>query len=326
MTASATNAASGEGPRPIAATVTPGDRRFRAVARAGAAATLVLTAGIATLLVIEAAPALRRVGLVDFLTTKSWAPGSQPPTFGIAAMLFGTAVTALVAMAVALPVSIGAAVFINEYAPPRSRRALIAVVDLMAAIPSIIFGLWARDLLLPRLRGAEGWLTSTLDFIPIFRADSIGGSLFETGIVVSLMVIPITTSVVREVLAQVPRGECEAALALGGTRWGMVRLVILPFGRGGMIGASMLGLGRALGETIAAALVLSFVYETSPRIFETGGVTIASVIAITFGEATDAGVQALMAAGLTLFVVTLAVNLAAAGIVARSRTGAGVEL
>lgn len=318
-----------ESPHPIETRVAPSDRVFRGLVTGAGAVTLALVGLIAAFILVEALPALRVMGW-KFLTTTQWAPESERPLFGVAAMLYGTVVIAVVALTIAIPVSVATAVFINEYAPRRARRALTSVVDLMAAIPSLIFGMWGVYFLQPRLFGFQEWLADHLGgAIPIFRVRpgaTLGSSLFNAGIVVSLMVIPIATSVIREVLAQTPRGECEAALALGGTRWGMVRRVILPFGRAGMIGASMLGLGRALGETIAVTLVLSFSFRISPRVLESGGSSIASVIALSFGESTRSGVQALMAAGLALFALTLMVNVLAAVVVARSRTGAGVEL
>jgi phosphate transport system permease protein len=202
------------------------------------------------------------------------------------------------------------------------------MIDLLAAIPSLIYGIWGLKFLQPQLFSTFNWLADWLDFIPIFQADQrvFAGSLFMCGLVVSLMVLPITTSVVREVFSQAPPFEREGALALGSTRWGMIRTVVLPFGRGGIIGGSMLGLGRALGETIAVALILSPSYKVVTQVLEPGGSTVASTIAIEFPEATPFGVSALMAAGLALFVVTLGVNMIASFVVSRSRSGKGVEI
>ena len=312
-------------PRSLTVTSSRGDIVFRRLALAAGCLTLLITGFITLYLIVDSFPALREMGL-SFLTEKSWSPENEVPKFGVAAMLYGTFVVGAVAMAVATPTSLATAVFINEYAPPRVRGILTSIVDLLAAIPSVVFGLWAVAVLLPALDGPQVWLTRHLDFVRLFEAQSVGRSLFETGLVVSIMVIPITASVMREVLAQAPRVECDGALALGGTRWGMIRTVVLPFGRGGLIGASMLGLGRALGETVAASLVLAVSYDTDGRILESGGVTITSIIATQFGESSQDGVRALLAAGLVLFIVTLVINLLAAIIVNRSRSASGMEI
>jgi phosphate transport system permease protein len=230
---------------------------------------------------------------------------------------------------ISVPVSIATALFINEYAPRATRRALTALVDLLAAIPSVVYGIWGLAFLENYLVLVSNWLNDNASFIPIFRTDIpiFAGSAFVAGVVVSLMVQPICTSVMREVFAQAPPAEREAALALGATRWGMIRTVVLPFGAGGMIGGSMLGLGRALGETIAVALVISPIFFVSPHILQAGANSVAALIALQFSEASRTyGIPALMAAGLSLFVVTLLVNFAASVIVARSRSGRGVEI
>lgn len=295
------------------------DRIFRWIAAGAAAATLSLIVLVTIFLTREAWPAVDVAGW-SFLTGRAWSPSAGAGSFGIAAMMYGTVVTAVVAMAITVPVSVATALFINEYAPVRARSGLTSLVDLMAAIPSLVYGMWGLFFLEPRLFGIENWLTTHLDFVPIFRVEGpLGASLFNAGLIVSLMTLPITTSIVREVLAQVPRAEVEAALALGGTRWATIRSVILPFGRPGIVGGSMLGLGRALGETIAVTLILNFQHVITPRILESGGVTVASVIAVSFGEAQELGISALMAAGLALFLVTLVVNLFAAVVVERSR-------
>jgi phosphate transport system permease protein len=221
-----------------------------------------------------------------------------------------------------------AALCITEYASPKLRRYLTGLVDLLAAIPSLIFGLWGFLFLGPQIVPLSRWLTEHLGWIPIFKTDkgaALTGSMFIAGIVVALMVVPIVASVVREVFAQTPPGEKEAALALGSTRWGMVRSVVLPYGTGGIVGGAMLGLGRALGETIAVALLLPQVPEVTAKILQNGGATVSGFIALRAGG--DAfTVSGLMAAGLVLFIMTLATNMIASVVVARSRSGAGVEL
>lgn len=313
--------------RQVVDTPTPADRIFRRLTTGGGVVTLVLLVVIGAFLVIEAAPALRTAGW-DFFTVFEWSPDTLEPAFGIGALLFWTVVIAAIAMVVAIPLSILAALFVTEYAPPRLRRLLVALVDLLAAVPSLVFGLWGVFFLQPRVVGTSRWLSDWLDALPLFRVERplFTSSAFIAGLVLALMVVPITTSVVREVFSQAPPGEKEAALALGGSRWGMVRTVVLPFGRAGIIGGSMLGLGRALGETIAVAIIISPVFTISPRVLEAGANSIAAHIALRFGEAQELGLSALMAAGLVLFGLTLVVNTLASLVVARSRSGAGVDL
>jgi phosphate transport system permease protein len=235
-------------------------------------------------------------------------------------------VIAVIALVVALPVAVGTALFINEYAPARVAGGLVPLVDLLAAVPSLVYGMWGLYWLQPHLEGTTRWLSVHLGFIPIFNTSRpvFGSSMFVAGLVVALMVVPIITSVSREVMAQVPKTSCEGALALGGSRWGMIRRVVLPFGRSGIIGAAMLGLGRALGETIAIALILSFDFRITPHVLEPGGGSIAGLIANFFPEAGDNGRTALIAAGLVLFVVTLLVNMVARVVV--NRTGTARDL
>ena len=295
------------------------------MATLGALSSLVIMALIATFLLLRSLPALRRAGF-GFLTTQAWTPDAG--RFGIAAVLYGTVVIAVIALAFAVPVGVGAALFVTEVAPRRLYSLLTAVIDLLAAVPSLVYGIWGLLFLQPRLFGVSTWMARYLDFIPIFDAKQnvFAGSMFVCGLVVGLMVLPIVTSIVREVCSQAPLGEREGALALGGSRWGVIRSVVLPFARGGIVGASMLGLGRALGETIAVTLIISPSFSISPRILDPGGGTIASLIALDFPEATRQGIEALLAAGLALFVVTLLVNMVAASVISRSRAGAGTDL
>ena len=290
--------------------------------------TLALLVVIGVFLVVQSAPAFNLAGL-HFFTTLTWQPDGTTHQFGIAAVLYWTLVIAAIALTIAVPVSIATALFINEYAPRTTRRSLTALVDLLAAIPSVIYGIWGLAFLEELLVQVSGWLADNASFIPLFKTDIpiYAGSAFIAGVVVSLMVQPICTSVMREVFAQAPPAEREAALALGATRWGLIRPVVLPFGTGGIIGGSMLGLGRALGETIAVALVISPIFFISPQILKTGANSVAALIALQFGEASrNYGIPALMAAGLSLFLVTLLVNFGASMVVARSRSGKGVEI
>jgi phosphate transport system permease protein len=301
------------------------DRGYRLFARAAGVTVLGVMALIATFLIIRSLPALRSAGW-DFLTTSEWHPESG--RFGILAVLAGTVVIAVVALVIAVPLSIGAALFITEYAPRVVRRPITSLVDLLAAVPSLIYGLWGFFFLQEPLIDLSRWLTDHLSLIPFFQTtqSNYASSAFIAGVVVSLMVVPICTSVIREVFSQAPPGEKEGALALGSTKWGMVRTVVLPFGRGGIIGGSMLGLGRALGETIAVTLIISPIFVATDKILNGGGNSIAALIALRFSESDAFGISALMAAGLALFTITLAVNAIASVIVSRSRSGAATEI
>jgi phosphate transport system permease protein len=202
------------------------------------------------------------------------------------------------------------------------------MIDLAAAIPSIIFGLWAVFEFQPNVVGFATWLSRHLAFVPFFNVVSppLNASIFIAGLVVGIMIVPIVASICREVFSLAPAGEREAALALGASRWQMIRTVVLPFGRGGMIGAVMLGLGRALEETIAVSIILGGSFTVSARILQHGGSTISQLIAINFGSGGTLGLQDLLMCGFVLFVLTLVINLAASAIVNRSRSGAGIDL
>jgi phosphate transport system permease protein len=302
-----------------------GDRVYRGVVRGAGISTLVIMALIGIFLLVQGLPALKEAKL-DFLTENRWLPDEG--VFGIAAIMLGSVLIALVALTIAVPVSIGTALYVTEYAPRRLRSPLTSMIDLLAAVPSLIYGLWGRFFLQPRLVPLERWLTDHLGFIPIFHTttDLFGGTTFIAGVVVALMTIPITTAVIREVFSQAPPGEKEGALALGGTRWGMIRSVVLPFGRGGIVGGSMLGLGRALGETIAVTLIISPIYDDMWQILDRGGNSISALIALRFADPTQREIQALMAAGLALFLMTLVVNALASMVVSRSRSGAATEI
>jgi phosphate transport system permease protein len=315
-------------PRSIDIARTPADRAFRRLAQSAGVTAFVLMGLIGTFLLIRAWPALRVAG-PKFFTELAWRPDTPEHTFGIAAVMWGTVVIAIDALLIAVPFSIATALFLTEYAPRRVRQPLGAMVNLLAAVPSLLYGMWGLFFLQPKLIGVSRWLSTYLGFVPLFKVKNptfLSSSPFIVGVVVSLMVIPVCTSVMREVFSQTPPGEKEGALALGATRWGMIRAVVLPFGRGGIVGGSMLGLGRALGETIAVAIIISPVFTITPRILETGGNSVASLIALRFGESKALGLSALMAAGLALFMVTLVVNMLASVVVSRSRSGQGVEI
>jgi phosphate transport system permease protein len=304
------------------------DRWFNRVTLAAGLFVLALLTLVGLFLLLRARDAFDVSGIWNFLTTEGWRTDVKPPRIGVLGMLTGTVIVAVIAVVIAVPFSVMAALFITEYSNAKTRQYLTSVVDLMAAIPSLLFGLWGFKYLSDQVVPLSRWLSKNLGFIPIFKTDPgarLTGTFFIAGIVVSLMVMPIITSVVREVFGQTPPGEKEAALALGSTRWGMIRAVVLPYGRGGIVGGTMLGLGRALGETIAVALLLPQVPEISEKILQNGGATVAGFIALRAGGDSFT-VSGLMAAGLVLFIVTLGTNMLASVVVARSRSGVGVEL
>ncbi|MFB6953637.1 phosphate ABC transporter permease subunit PstC [Streptomyces niveus] len=310
------------------------DRVFRGVARGGGGLVLAVMLLVGGFLLYRAWQALSRAGW-SFLTTEAWEPDAG--RFGIAAVLVGTVLIALVAIVVAVPLAVGGALYISEYAPPRLRQTLIGVVDLMAAVPSVVYGLWGLFFFEGQILPTARWIATYLSWIPIFEVagadpnDPLApetvytSSTLIAGVVVALMVAPIACSVMREVFSQTPVGEREGAFALGATRWGMISSVVLPFGKGGMIGGTMLGLGRALGETIGVYLIISPVFEIQWHVLQSGSSSVAALIALRYGEASEFGMSALMAAGFALFLMTLVVNFAASSIVARSRSGAASE-
>ncbi|SDU73014.1 phosphate ABC transporter permease subunit PstC [Jiangella alkaliphila] len=328
-------AGAADGPRRLTTVTGRSDQIFGGVSRLAGFVVLAVMSLVGLFLLYRGWQALSADGVRAFVTTRTWEPDSH--NFGIAAVLVLTIMIALVAITIAVPLATGAALYISEYAPRRFKQTLISMVDLMAAVPSIVYGIWGVYLLQPHVIGLSRWLATWLDWIPFLQVDAFDpddpllsmsvftASTFIAGIVVALMITPIICSIMREVFSQAPPGEREGAYALGATRWGMIRSVVLPFGTGGMIGGSMLGLGRALGETIAVYLIISPVFEIQTNILQTGSNSISALIALRFGEATEFGMSALMAAGLTLFLMTLVVNFAASSIVARTRSGAASE-
>jgi phosphate transport system permease protein len=304
------------------------DKVFRGTVRAAGYGSLVLLFFIGLFLLLRGWPALHLMGWRFFTTSGYPTAGKPHPSFGVEASLYGSVVVAVVALAVGVPVAVTTSLFLSEYAPQWSRRTLIAIVDLAAAVPSVIYGLWGFFELQPNIVGFSTWLSHHLAFIPIFKVVSppLTASLFIAGLVVGIMIVPIIASITREVFSLAPPGEREGALALGASRFQMIRSVVLPFGRGGMIGAIMLGLGRALGETIAVAIILGETFAISPHILQHGGTTIASLIAIHFPAGGPIGIADDLMCGFVLFLLTIVINLAASAIINRSRSGAGVEL
>ena len=314
-----------DSPRRLSLHRTRGDRVFRLVATVAALTTLVVLVLIGLFLLLRAMPAFRQNGL-SFFTTQAWNPDGGYA--GVAAVLFATVEVALIALVIAVPISLLTALFLTEYVSPGMRRPLTTVVDLLAAVPSLIFGMWGFFYLTPHMLPLSAWLARNVGWIPLFRGSGLFyGSPFIAGVLVSLMLMPTATSIMRDVFSQAPVGEKEAALALGGSRWRMIRAVVIPFGRGGIVGGSMLALGRAMGESISVAIVMTSSFAISSHVLQPGGPTIGALIVDRFGDATrNIGLPALMAAALVLFVITLVVNCAASTVVRRSRSGAGVEI
>lgn len=310
------------------------DAPFRWGTRTGSFVVLAIMSLAGLFLLIQGYQALSADG-PKFITTQNWDPNSGD--FGIAAVILGTIFIALTAIVFAIPLAVGTALYISEYAPRRIKQFLITMVDLMAAVPSVVYGLWGLKALQPNLLPVSQFLATWLGWIPIFHVDKFNpndpltsdtlftASTFNAGLVVGMMVTPIITSIMREVFGQAPIGEREGALALGATKWGMIRRVVLPFGRGGMIGGTMLGLGRSLGETIAVFLIISPIYQIQPQILATGANSISALIAGRYSEASPFEISALMAAGLALFILTLLVNFGASVIISRSRSGASSD-
>jgi len=321
-------------PRRISRKATGADAVFVNVSRAIGASVLVITGGVGVFLAWQAVPTLRHYGL-SFLTEERWQP--EIDVIGIAGVLVGTVSIALVAMAFAFPLALLTALYISEYAPARVKGLLVSAVDLMAAIPSIVYGLWGFFLVMPYAAELAWWLQRNFGWVPFFKIRGTDpdsavwdtsryvSSAFCAGIAVAMMVLPMACAVMRQVFSQTPPGEREAALALGATRWGVIRSVVLPFGRGGIIGGTMLGLGRALGETIAVVLIISPAFEIKWNVLEIGANSVSALIAVQFGDATPAQLSALLAAGFVLFLITLCVNTLAAVIVNRSRSGADAD-
>jgi phosphate transport system permease protein len=299
---------------------TRADTIFRGGLIICASTVLVVIVGIVVFLSARALPAWDQLG-TKLITTALFSPPQQ--AFGFLGDLAGSVVIAMIALVISTPIAIATALAINEYVPRRARATLTALVDLLAAVPSLVYGLWGLFFLDQHLYRTSIWFGHHANFFPLFRLvprTNTNGSEFLAGLVVAIMVLPLMTSVTREIMSQVPREDCEAALALGGTRWGMIVDVVLPFSRNGMIGGAMLSFGRALGETIAVSLVLAANDHLTGHILQGGGGSIAASIATHFTATGSLGRSALTFAGLVLFALTLAVNLAARQVVGRAVT------
>jgi phosphate transport system permease protein len=301
------------------------DRSFSVLTLGAGLLVLAILALILVTTLREAWPALRYSGL-DFVLKKTWVPLSvngAGPVYGALSFVYGTAVTSIIALIFAVPISIGIALFLTELAPRRLRGSVITAIDLLASIPSVVFGLWGIVVVGPVLVKIYNGLHSGLGGIPgigsLFGDPvSSGRSFMTAGIIVAIMIIPIITSITREVFATVPDSEKQAAYALGATQWEMIRGAVFPHSFGGMVGAIMLGLGRAMGETIAVALVIGAATQVTPNVFASGN-TLAAVIALNFGDpGVPPGRSALIACGVLLFAITIVVNYAARVVVRRA--------
>ncbi len=297
-----------------------GDRIFSGFATGAGALILLTLAGVALFLTYEGIPA--------FTANADEIPGGDGIVAYIWPLVFGTLLAAALALLIATPLSIGVALFISHYAPRRLAAPLGYLVDLLAAVPSIVYGLWGIFYLAPRMVPLYVWLDEHASFIPLFAgpASVTGRTILTVGIVLAVMILPIVTALCREIFLQTPRLHEEAALALGATRWEMVRMTVFPYARSGMVSAAMLGLGRALGETMAVATVLSTTGVVSVNLITNSNPsTIAANIALKFPEASGVEVNALVATGLVLFVITFGVNFIARAIVARRSQFSGAN-
>ena len=310
-------------PRKMTVIYSRADKVFRGIVTAGALTSLVALGVIAGFLILRSSGTFREFGF-NFLTGTEWFSAGDEANdgsiFSIGPMIVGSVVVASIALLFAVPLSIGGALYIEFFAPRFIYRPLVTVLDLAAAIPSLIFGLWGVEIFTSFGVRWATFLNDRLGFIPIFSVEfeNFGRSPFVAGCVLAALVVPITTSVAREVYSRTPRDLIDTCYALGGTKLGAIRSVVLPYGKSGVFAGIMLGLGRALGETVAIYLMLNLVFKYSFNILDSTGGNVASMIALKFGEASDKEISALMASGLVLFVITLIVNTIASSIIQRT--------
>ena len=300
-----------------------GDRLFGGASRGAGLLVIVLVTLIAVFLLSQALPALAK-DKVNFLTSTQWNVDGTPLQFGIANLLWVTVLSSAIAMVIAVPFGVGVALFITQYAPGWLSRPAATLVDLLAAVPSIVYGLWGLQVLGPHVHGMQAVMQKLFGWFPLFNDTGVnaGSTILTVGLVLSIMVLPIVTALSREVFNQTPESHKDAALALGATRWEMIRTAVLPFGKPGVISASMLGLGRALGETVAVMIILSALADGAPWSWSmfNGGETFASKIAnnaAEFDSPQKAG--AFLAAGLVLFLLTFVVNAIARIVIERRK-------
>lgn len=315
-----------DGRRPLqgdrASTGRLGDRLFGGAATASGVLVIAIVTLIAVFLVVQAVPALLDNN-ASFFTSRVWSPGGEAPAFGILEFLWTTVTASTLAMLIAVPFGVAVALFLTQYAPTWMRKPAAALVDLLAAVPSIVYGLWGLITFGPFFKPIQGWMEDTLGWFPLFSPTGIsGGTIFFIGIVLAIMVLPIVTALSREIFDQTPLSHKEGALALGATRWEMIRTAVLPFGKPGVISAAMLALGRALGETIAVTFLVSGLNDSSDWTWSlfNGGETFASKIANNAAEFSNPSrTGAYIAAGLVLFVLTFVVNSIARVVIERRK-------
>jgi len=318
-------------PKPREITTEPrfSDKVFRGVVTTGGLSSLLLLGLIALFLGYRGFEVLRQEG-IGFITHADWSISTDDAGnvleshFGLAAMLVGTILCSLIAVAIALPISVFCALFLNFYAPGWLKKIMVTIIDMMAAFPSILFGIWGFLVLMPSVEYWAKLLHKYLGFMPFFKMQVpfYTRSPFVAGVVLAIMIIPIITSVSREIFSQAPLDRIQAAYALGATRWAMIKAVVIPHGRSGVIGGAMLGLGRAMGETVAVFTVLNIVFQINWQILLGAGGNVASLIILKFGDASPYEIKALMAAGLVLFAMTLIVN-ALANLIVRTTGKSG---
>jgi phosphate ABC transporter permease protein PstC len=298
------------------------DPLFRWVLTLLAALILALIAFFFIFLIRKAHPALSHQGVFSFLFTNDWNPSKE--IFGAWPLVAGTLITSAIALVIGVPIAVATALYVTELAPRRLRQPLVVLVELLAAVPSVVYGLWGIFVLIPKLKAAEQWFSDTFSFLPFVGGHVAGPNYFIAGLILAIMILPIVSAISREVMSTVPADLKEASLALGATRWEMIRMAVLPYSRAGITGAAMLGLGRAIGETIAVTLVIGNSPTIGKQIFDQG-YTLAAVIANEFGEAANDRLHAgaLIAAGLVLFVLTLLVNGIARAFVRRAEQRGG---
>jgi len=308
-------------PRKTPAIRRPGDRVFSGLSTGAGILILLVLAGVAVFLTVEGIPGIF-ASPDEVKSGESFLPYVWP-------LVFGTLIAAALALLMAVPVAVGVALFISHYAPRKLGQALGYLIDLLSAVPSVVYGLWGIQFLSPHMVPLYKWLEENLGFIPFFAgpASATGRTIMTASVVLAIMIMPIMTAICREIFLQTPRLHEEAALALGATRWEMARMAIFPYARSGIVSAAMLGLGRALGETLAVAMVLSVSAGTvtANLISSTNPSTIAANIALSFAEASGKSVNALVASGLVLFVITFIVNFAARAIVNRRSEFSGAN-
>jgi len=293
------------------------DKVFRGVVTGGGLSSLLILGLIFGFLLYQGFDIFKSQG-IGFITTSRWdvaydeAGNVLSSDFGLAAMLIGTILCSFIAVLIAVPIAVASALYLSFYAPEWMKKPMVTIIDLMAAFPSILFGIWAYFILMPSGAYWAKLLNKYLGFLPFLKNEQrfFDSSPFIASLILAVMIIPIVTSISREIFAQAPLDRIQAAYALGATRWAMIRAVVIPHGRNGVIGGAMLGLGRAMGETVAVFTVLNIVFAINWQILFGVGGNVASLILIKFAEASAYEIQGLMAAGLVLFVLTLVVNFA----------------